>query len=64
MSPLVVLAPAFILLYFLPTILAFCLNRKHKMKILAANIPAGLSWFLWLAVLTWAFTGKEDTAEI
>lgn len=55
------LVPAFLVLYFLPAILAFVLNRKHKMQILIANVPAGLSWVMWLAILAWAFTGKEKS---
>jgi hypothetical protein len=59
---LIFLTPAFIALYFLPAILAFALNRKHKTKILVANIPAGISWIMWLSILVWAFTGKEKPA--
>lgn len=60
---LFVLVPAFIALYFLPAILAFVLNRKHKMQILIANVPAGVSWIMWFAILAWAFTGKDKPTE-
>lgn len=53
--------PALVILYFLPAILAFLLNRKQKAQILAANVPAGFSWFIWFAVLVWALTGKEKS---
>lgn len=58
-NSLIYLMPIIAVLYLLPTIIAFLFNRKSKMKILAANIPAGISWVMWLAVLAWAFTGKE-----
>ncbi|WP_444920411.1 superinfection immunity protein [Microbulbifer sp. CnH-101-G] len=48
----------FFAVWFLPAIAAFFLNRKHFRKILAANIPAGLSWIAWVALLAWAVTGK------
>jgi hypothetical protein len=51
--------PAIAALYFLPAIIAVLLNRKHKGKIFAANVPAGFSWFLWFGVLAWALTGKS-----
>ncbi|USD21346.1 superinfection immunity protein [Microbulbifer variabilis] len=48
----------FFAVWFLPAIVAFFLNRKHFRKILAANVPAGLSWIAWVALLAWAVTGK------
>ncbi|WNZ56188.1 superinfection immunity protein [Microbulbifer sp. MKSA007] len=44
--------------WFLPALIAFFLNRKHFGKILVANVPAGLSWLAWFALLAWAVTGK------
>lgn len=48
----------FFAVWFLPSILAIFLNRRHLGKIAAANVPAGLSWVAWLALLAWAVTGK------
>ncbi|MGL6161464.1 superinfection immunity protein [Microbulbifer sp.] len=48
----------FVAVWFLPTIVALFFNRKHLGKILLANVPAGLSWVAWLALLAWAVTGK------
>ncbi|WP_212747712.1 superinfection immunity protein [Pseudoalteromonas aurantia] len=48
----------FLCVWFLPTILAAFFNRKNLVKILVANIPAGLSWAAWGALLVWAFSGK------
>ncbi|WP_444895752.1 superinfection immunity protein [Microbulbifer sp. SSSA005] len=48
----------FLLVWFLPALIAFFFNRKHFGKILVANVPAGLSWLAWFALLAWAVTGK------
>ncbi|WP_444915223.1 superinfection immunity protein [Microbulbifer sp. ANSA003] len=48
----------FLVVWFLPALIAFFLNRKHFGKILVANVPAGLSWLAWFALLAWAVTGK------
>ncbi|BBM01514.1 superinfection immunity protein [Microbulbifer sp. GL-2] len=53
----------FLLVCFLPSIVAFFFNRKHFPKIVAANVPATLSWIAWLALLAWAFTGKRRSKE-
>ena len=51
--------PAFLAIYFLPSIIASFRNRRHLGKIFLANIPAGLSWIAWIALIVWAFTGKQ-----
>ena len=48
----------FFVLWFLPSLLALAFNRQHLGKIALLNIPAGLSWVAWLALLVWAVTGK------
>lgn len=48
----------FLCIWFLPTILALFFNRQHSGKIFLANIPAGVSWAVWAALIVWAFTGK------
>ena len=48
----------FFVLWFLPSLLALVFNRQHVGKIALLNIPAGLSWVAWLALLVWAVTGK------
>ncbi|WP_202862839.1 superinfection immunity protein [Microbulbifer sp. A4B17] len=48
----------FLVVWFFPALVAFFLNRKHFGKILAANVPAVLSWVAWFALLAWAVTGK------
>jgi multidrug efflux pump subunit AcrB len=63
-STLALMIPALVALYFLPAILAVLLNRRHKGKIIAANVPAGFSWFLWFGVLAWAVTGRSRSEEL
>ncbi|MCA0893163.1 superinfection immunity protein [Microbulbifer agarilyticus] len=48
----------FFAVWFLPSLLAIFFNRKHLGKIFLANVPAGLSWIAWVALLVWAVTGK------
>ncbi|WP_244369857.1 superinfection immunity protein [Pseudoalteromonas xiamenensis] len=48
----------FLAVWFLPSLLALAFNRKHLGKIALLNIPAGVSWVAWLALLVWAVTGK------
>ncbi|WGL15707.1 superinfection immunity protein [Microbulbifer bruguierae] len=38
--------------------IAVFFNRNHLGKIFLANVPAGLSWIAWVALLVWAATGK------
>ncbi|WP_020414101.1 superinfection immunity protein [Microbulbifer variabilis] len=53
----------FLLVCFLPSIVAFFFNRKHFPKIFAANVPAILSWIAWFALLAWAVTGKRRSKD-
>ena len=61
LSPLfwVAFIPLFLLVYFLPSIIASFRNRQHLGKIFLANIPAGFSWIAWCALIVWAITGKQ-----
>ncbi|WP_078082784.1 superinfection immunity protein [Microbulbifer mangrovi] len=51
----------FFAIWFLPSFLAVFFNRAHLGKIFLANIPAGLSWIAWVALLVWASTGKMSS---
>lgn len=55
---LVLFGLVFLVVWFLPTLLALVFNRQHLGKIALLNIPAGLSWIAWFALLVWAVTGK------
>ena len=48
----------FLAFWFLPSMLAAIFNRRHLGKIALLNIPAGMSWIAWFALLAWAVTGK------
>lgn len=48
----------FLLVWFLPSLLALIFNRQHASKIAILNIPAGLSWIAWGALCVWAVTGQ------
>ena len=48
----------FLVVWFLPSLLALAFNRQHAGKIALLNIPAGFSWIAWVALLVWAVTGK------
>ena len=48
----------FLVVWFLPSVLAAIFNRQHLGKIALLNIPAGMSWIAWFALLAWAVTGK------
>ncbi|WP_333607861.1 superinfection immunity protein [Arsukibacterium sp.] len=51
-------APLFVVIYFIPTLVAVMFNRQHLGKIALANIPAGFSVIAWCALIAVAFSGK------
>lgn len=55
---LVMFGLLFLVVWFLPSVLALACNRQHLGKIALLNIPAGLSWIAWGALCVWAVTGK------
>jgi hypothetical protein len=52
------LIPLVLFVWFVPTLLALFLNRPHLKYIAIANIPAGMSFIAWGALIVWAFGGK------
>lgn len=50
--------PLFLVIYFIPSLIALFFNRKHLGKIVLANIPAGLSVIAWCALIGIAFSGN------
>lgn len=52
------LIPLVLLIWFVPTLLALFLNRPHLKYIAIANIPAGMSFIAWGALIVWAVGGK------
>lgn len=59
-SPMFWLAfiPLFLLFWFLPSALALFFNRKHLKYIAIANVPAGMSFIAWGALIVWACSGN------
>lgn len=55
---LVIFGLLFVIVWFLPSLLALLFNRQHVAKIALLNIPAGFSWIAWVALVVWAVTGK------
>ena len=53
-----------LIIWFLPAMIAFFLNRKHFKKILVACVPAGLSFIAWFALVAWAVTGKVVNKQL
>lgn len=49
-------------IYFLPIIVAVFRNRANLGKIALVNVPAGMSWIAWTALLVWAASGKGTEA--
>ncbi|RUO26051.1 hypothetical protein CWE09_04810 [Aliidiomarina minuta] len=58
----ILFVPLFLAVYFIPGILAIFFNRRHVKKIWLANIPAGLSFIAWGALIVWAVTGKRKVS--
>ena len=52
----------FLLVWFLPTLLASLFNRKHLGKIALLNVPAGFCWLDCTALIGWAATGTVRDA--
>lgn len=48
----------FIVVWFLPALLALIFNRNQFKLIALACIPAGMSLIAWSALVAWAVTGK------
>lgn len=55
--------PLFLLIYFIPTLIAVFFNRNHLGKIALANLPAGFSVIAWCALIGVAFSGKLLTKK-
>jgi len=52
--------PLFLIVYFIPTILAYFFNKKHLKVIAVANVPAGFSIIIWFALIVFSITGNAS----
>ena len=57
-AQLVVTIPTVLVFYFLPSIIAIFKNPKQLKLIAIANVPGGMSWIAWIALMGWAISGK------
>lgn len=57
--PVIALAVA---VWFVPTLIAVFRNRANLGKIAAVNVPAGMSFLAWGALIVWAVSGKGTEA--
>ena len=44
-----------LILYFLPTVIAFSNSRKNRVAIFVLNLFLGWTFFGWVGALVWAF---------
>jgi len=52
--------PLFLIIYFIPTILAYFFNKKNLKIIAVANVPAGFSMLIWFALIIFSITGNAS----
>jgi len=52
--------PLFLIVYFIPTILAYFFNKNNLKIIAIANIPAGFSMLIWFALIIFSITGNAS----
>ena len=57
----ILLAICGILLYFIPTIIAFQRKHENKIIILLINLLLGWSFWGWIVALVWAFIDTDGT---
>ena len=53
-----------IIVWFVPTIIAIFRNRAYLRPIALLNVPGGLSWIVWTALIVWAVSGKGPPANL
>lgn len=54
-----------LIVYFIPSFIAYEKGRKHKSAILVLNIFTGWMFIGWVGALVWAFmSSKEDEIKV
>jgi len=53
-----------LIIWFVPAIIAIFRNRQWLRPIALLNIPAGMSWIVWTALIVWAASGKGPPPDI
>ena len=57
---LALIAIVSLVIYFLPTVIAFMRHNGSKVAILLINLFLGWSGIAWFVTLIWAFVGKKN----
>lgn len=53
-----------LVVWFVPTVIAVFRNRTYLKPIALLNVPGGLSWIVWTALIVWAVSGKGPPANL
>jgi hypothetical protein len=51
-----------IVLYFMPTLIAFSKNKSNKVAIFVLNFLLGWTFIFWVLSLVWALTNNDSRA--
>lgn len=63
-TELVLLLIPFLLIYFVPTIIAFSRNCPSKTGVFLLNLFLGFTFLGWIVALIWSFSSKSKTTII
>lgn len=53
-----------LVVWFIPSLIAIFRNRAFLRPIALLNVPGGLSWIVWTALIVWAASGKGPPPDI
>lgn len=53
-----------LVVWFIPTFIALFRNRGWLRPIALLNVPGGLSWIVWTALIVWAASGKGPPPDL
>lgn len=53
-----------LVIWFVPTFIAVFRNRPFLGAIALLNVPGGLSWIVWTALIVWAASGRGPPANL
>lgn len=54
----------FLIIYFIPTMIAFSRNSPNKIGVFLLNLFLGFTFIGWIVALIWAFSSKAKTTII
>lgn len=53
-----------LLMYLLPTVIAFCRGHGSKWGIFVMNVLLGLTGFFWIFALIWSLSNKGGSVNV